>query len=99
MILKKKELYKKNISAFMNRKSIIIAIRTIGYLYLIAMLINTIFFYDKYLYETFLSTHLFGVIDFFMITYKCQDHKKEKGLIKKFFDKIDDLFSKIKPLR
>jgi len=87
-----------HIVKFMNKKSTIITIRAIGYIYIIAIVINTIFFYGQYMYKTFLGSGFCGVISIVMISYKVP-HKEEKSPIQKFFDKIDKLFDKITPYK
>ena len=87
-----------HIVKFMNKKSTIITIRAIGYIYIIAIVINTIFFYGQYMYKTFLGSGLCSVISFAMISYKVPP-KEGNGPIQKFFDKIDKLFDKITPYK
>lgn len=55
---------------FLNCKPFVMTVRAVGWLYIIAILINTVFFYNRYLYQTFLSCGLFGVLAIHMTTYK-----------------------------
>lgn len=55
---------------FYERKSFILTIRFLGWIYYVVFLLNTLFFYDQYLYKTPLSSGIFGIISFYMMTYK-----------------------------
>jgi len=73
----------KNIHDFFNKKQTILTIRGIGIIYLIAIIINTIFFYGQYMYETFLGSGLCGIIAAFMIGYKIPSRKAAHNKDKK----------------
>lgn len=55
---------------FYERKSFILTIRFLGFIYHILFLLNTLFFYNQYLYKTPLASGIFGIISFYMMTYK-----------------------------
>lgn len=55
---------------FIDCKPFVWTVRAVGYLYLIAILINTVFFYEQYLYHTFFVSEPFGVIAASMANYK-----------------------------
>lgn len=54
----------------LNTKIFIITIRLIGSLYLITLIINTVYAYGEYMYKTFLGSGLCGIIALGMTEYK-----------------------------
>lgn len=54
----------------LNSKTFIIAIRVIGSLYLIVIIVNTVYAYGEYMYKTFLGSGLCGIIALGMTEYK-----------------------------
>jgi len=51
------------------KRNIIYVLKLISFLYLLILVINTWFFYGKYLYQTIFGTGLFGAGASFILTY------------------------------
>ncbi|WMJ22247.1 hypothetical protein RBG61_09625 [Paludicola sp. MB14-C6] len=54
----------------LNNKKFIIAVRVIGWSYIILILVNTIFFYGKFLYKGPRIFDILGVVAVYMADYK-----------------------------
>lgn len=62
----------------MTKKNIIYTLKTISLIYLLTLLINTMFFYGKFLHQTIFNTGLFGAAACLILTYDIDFSKLPK---------------------